>query len=40
MDLRVKEVCREKGTTVTGLADRLGMKQVSLSRIINGNPTV
>ena len=40
MNLRVKEVCKEKGTTITGLADRLGMKQVSLSRIINGNPTI
>ena len=40
MDLRVKEVCKEKGTTITGLAERLNMKQVSLSRIINGNPTV
>lgn len=40
MNLRIKEVCREKGTTITGLADKLNMKQVSLSRIINGNPTI
>ena len=40
MVLRVKEVCKEKGTTITGLSAKLGMKQVSLSRIINGNPTI
>ena len=40
MELRIKEICREKGTSITGLAEKLGMKQVSLSRIINGNPTV
>lgn len=38
--LIVKEVIKEKGYTVTALAEKLGMKQVSLSRIINGNPTV
>ena len=38
--LRIKEVAKEKGFTITGLADKLGMTQISLSRIINGNPTV
>jgi len=37
--LRIKEVAKEKGYTVTNLADKLEMSQVSLSRIINGNPT-
>lgn len=38
--LVIKEVIKEKGYTVTSFADKLGMTQVSLSRIINGNPTV
>ena len=37
--LRIKEVAKEKGFTITGLAEKLGMSQVSMSRIINGNPT-
>ena len=37
--LRIKEVAKEKGYTVTNLAEKLDMSQVSLSRIINGNPT-
>jgi len=40
MELRIKEICKEKGTSITGLAAKLGMKQESLSRIINGNPTI
>ena len=38
--LKIKEVIKEKGYTVTSLAEKIGMAQVSLSRIINGNPTV
>lgn len=38
--LRIKEVAKEKGFTITRLADKLGMNQISLSRIINGNPTI
>lgn len=37
--LRIKEVAKEKGYTVTLLAEKLGISQVSLSRMINGNPT-
>lgn len=40
MSLRVKEVCKEKGVTITQLAEILGIKQESLSRAINGNPTL
>ena len=40
MNLRVKEVCKEKGVTVTSIAEHLGIKQESLSRAINGNPTI
>jgi transcriptional regulator with XRE-family HTH domain len=38
--LIIKEVAKEKGYSITSLAEKLGMTQVSLSRIINGNPTV
>lgn len=38
--LRIKEVAKEKGFTITALAEKMGMLQVSLSRIINGNPTM
>lgn len=40
MSLRVKEVCKERGVTITQLAEMLGIKQESLSRAINGNPTL
>ena len=36
---RIKEITKEKGYTITSLAEKMGMTQVSLSRIINGNPT-
>lgn len=38
--LIIKEVIKKKGYSVTSLAEKIGMTQVSLSRIINGNPTV
>lgn len=40
MNLRVKEICKEKGTTIQELADSMDMKRESLSRSINGNPTL
>lgn len=40
MNLRVKDVCKEKGITITQLAEKLNIKQESLSRAINGNPTL
>ena len=40
MSLKVKEVCKQKGLTVTQLAEKLNIKQESLSRAINGNPTL
>lgn len=40
MNLRVKDVCKSKGISVTDLAAQLGIAQESLSRAINGNPTV
>ncbi|MDC2163633.1 helix-turn-helix domain-containing protein [Bacteroides thetaiotaomicron] len=38
--MRIKEVCKEKGITVSQLAEKMGIKQESLSRAINGNPTL
>ena len=40
MKFRIKDVCKEKGITITQLANTLGIKQESLSRAINGNPTI
>lgn len=40
MKLRIKEVIKSKGLDVKSLADILGMNRVSLSNIINGNPTL
>lgn len=40
MNLRVKEICKEKGSTIQELADNMEMKRESLSRAINGNPTL
>ena len=33
--MRIKEVCKEKGITVSQLAEKMGIKQESLSRAIN-----
>ncbi len=40
MKLRIKEICKEKGITITSLAEALGVTQESMSRTINGNPTI
>ncbi len=38
--LRIKEVAKSKGITITELAEKMGVTQVTLSRTINGNPTI
>lgn len=38
--LDIKSVLKEKGITVTELAQKLGITQITLSRNINGNPTL
>jgi len=38
MNLRIKEICKQKNTSVSDLAVKMGIKQESLSRAINGNP--
>lgn len=40
MALRIKEVIKEKGTTVKDLALKMGISNVGLSQHINGNPSV
>ncbi len=40
MNLRIKELCKEKSITISTLAESMGIKQESLSRAINGNPTI
>ena len=40
MVLRIKEVCKAKGLTMTKLAEMLSISPVSLSSAVNGNPTV
>ena len=40
MDLRIKEVIKEKGMTITELAEKMGINRVNLSNMVNGNPTV
>lgn len=38
--LRIKELAKEKGVTLEVLSKRVGVNRVTLSRTINGNPTV
>lgn len=40
MDLRIKEIIKERHITIQELADRIGINRVTLSNSINGNPTV
>lgn len=40
MNLRVKEICKAKNITIGELADKMNMARESLSRAINGNPTL
>lgn len=42
MKLRIKEIIKEKGTTMSEVAEKIGTKQAALSRAISddGNPTL
>ncbi|MFI3306112.1 MAG: helix-turn-helix transcriptional regulator [Rikenellaceae bacterium] len=40
MEIRIKEVCKEKGVTQKQLSELSGIAEVSLSKSINGNPTI
>lgn len=38
--MRIKEILKTKGLSVNELAEMLGVSRVSVSNMINGNPTV
>ena len=40
MALRVKELCKEKGMTMTELAKKIKVHPVTLTQSLNGNPTL
>ena len=42
MRTRIKELCREKGMTISAIAEQIGTTQTSLSSALgdNGNPTL
>lgn len=40
MDLRVKEICKERGILFKDLADKLGVTDVGLRKQVQGNPTI
>ena len=40
MKLRVKEICKEKGLLMEQLASKLDITRITLTRNINGNPTI
>lgn len=40
MNMRVKELIKKKGYSMQDLAEKLGITRDTLTRNINGNPTV
>ncbi|WP_353122681.1 helix-turn-helix domain-containing protein [Dysgonomonas capnocytophagoides] len=40
MNFRIKEILKEKGLTMEQLSERLGITRITLTRNINGNPTI
>ena len=40
MELRVKELCKERGLRMSDLADRMGVDQANLTSSLKGNPTL
>ena len=40
MNFRVKEICKSKGVTMESVANELGITANTLTRNINGNPTI
>ena len=40
MYIRVKEICKSKGLLMEELASTLGVTRATLTRNINGNPTI
>lgn len=40
LDFKIREISKQKGLTLTALADKLGYSKVYLSRIMNGHITL
>ena len=40
MALRIKELCKEKHTTMAEIAAKIGINPITLSQSLNGNPTL
>lgn len=40
MNLRIKEICREKGVLQKELAERIGISETAFTQSIKGNPTI
>jgi len=40
MQLRIKEIIKQKGLTMQEFADKLCIARVNLTKTINGNPTL
>ena len=40
MELRIKEIIKERGSSIQNIADTIGINRVTLSNSINGNPTI
>lgn len=40
MELRVKEITKSKGLTLQQLSEKLGIARDTLTRNVNGNPTI
>lgn len=40
MGLKIKEVAKSKGVSMTDIADKLGINPITLSKSLNGNPTL
>lgn len=40
MELRIKEVCKEKGILQKDLAEKIGITDIALRASLKGNPTI
>jgi len=40
MKFKVKEICKKKGLKLEDLAEKMGITRITLTRNINGNPTI
>ncbi len=40
MELRVKDICKEKGILFKELAERIGISDVGLRKQVQGNPSI